>query len=113
MKRSRAIGVKPTRKNQDTVFRASAYHRPSRGRLRRVLSRGPWLCGVALIALSSPVAAQTIDTTTAWDGSSSISAWNTSATETFGQSIVPTASQTKLGSFTFELSQIGGTTPMQ
>ena len=113
MKRSRAIGVKPTRKNQDTVFRASAYHRPSRGWLRRVLSRGPWLCGVALIALSSPVAAQTIDTTTAWDGSSSISGWNSTVTETIGQTIQPTSGQTKLGSFTFELSQIGGTTPMQ
>jgi outer membrane autotransporter protein len=113
MKLPRAIGVTPTGKTQDAVSRASAHRGLSRGWLRRVLSRGAWLCGVALVALSSPVTAQTINTTTVWDGSSSISAWSSSVTETFGQSIVPTASQTKLGSFTFELSQIGGTTPMQ
>lgn len=113
MKLPRAIGVKPTEKNQDAVSRASAHHRPSRGWPRSVLSPSPWLCGVALMALSSPVAAQTIDTTTAWDGSSSISAWNTTVTETIGQTILPTSGQTKLGSFAFELSQIGGTTPMQ
>lgn len=69
--------------------------------------------GALLIALSSPVSAQTINTTTAWDGSSSISAWNSDVTETIGQTIGPTSSQTRLSSFTFELSQIGGTTPMQ
>ena len=113
MKRSRMIGVTPTRKTQDAVSRASACRGLSQGWLRSVLSPCPWLCGVALIALSSPVAAQTINTTTVWDGSSSISAWSSSVTETFGQTILPTSSQTKLGSFTFELSQIGGTTPMQ
>lgn len=69
--------------------------------------------GALLIALSPPVSAQTINTTTAWDGSSSISAWNSDVTETIGQTIGPTSSQTRLSSFTFELSQIGGTTPMQ
>lgn len=113
MKLPRAIGVKPTGKNHDAFFRASTCRCRPRGWLRSVLSRGPWLCGVAFFALSSPVAAQTINTTTVWDGSSSISAWSSSVTETFGQSIVPTSGQTKLGSFTFELSQIGGTTPMQ
>lgn len=69
--------------------------------------------GALLIAFPSAVSAQTIDTTTSWDGSSSISAWNTDVTETIGQTITPTSSQTKLSSFTFELSQIGGSTPMQ
>jgi uncharacterized protein with beta-barrel porin domain len=69
--------------------------------------------GSMLVALSSSVSAQTINTTTAWDGSASISAWNSDVTETIGQTIGPTSSQTKLSSFTFEISQIGGTTPMQ
>jgi Autotransporter beta-domain len=113
MKLPRAIGVKPTGKNHDAFFRGSTCRRRPRGWLRSVLSRGPWLCGVAFVALSSPVAAQTINTTTVWNGSSSINAWSSSVTETFGQTILPTSSQTKLGSFTFELSQIGGTMPMQ
>ena len=69
--------------------------------------------GALLIALSSSVSAQTINTTTSWDGSSSISAWDVNDAETIGQTVGPTSSQTKLSSFTFELSQIGGTTPMQ
>ena len=45
--------------------------------------------GSMLVALSSSVSAQTINTTTAWDGSSSISAWNSDVTETIGQTIGP------------------------
>jgi len=82
-----------------------------RRRWNQCLRRG--LCVAALFAMISPASAQTINTISTWDGSSNVSAWGASATGTLGELIVPTAGQTKLNSFTFELSQIGGTGPMQ
>jgi uncharacterized protein with beta-barrel porin domain len=84
-----------------------------RQRLRSVLSNGQWLYGAALIALASPAAAQTIDTTPSWNGTSSIFPWDTTNTESFGQTIFTTSSQTKLSSFTFEVSHSTGSDPMQ
>jgi outer membrane autotransporter protein len=76
----------------------------------------PWrqrlLGGVALLALSSPAMAQNIDTTPAWNGTSSIDPWGISPnTPTYGQTITPTAGQTILSGFTFELAQESGTAP--
>ena len=84
-----------------------------RQRLRSVLSNSRWLCGAALIALASPAAAQTIDTTPAWNGASSIFPWDTTNTESIGQTIFTTSSQTRLSSFTFEVSHSIGSNPMQ
>jgi autotransporter-like protein len=78
--------------------------------LPRMLSRGHWLCSAILIALASPAAAQTIDTTAAWNGSSAIGPWDTVNTPTIGQVITPTSGQTKLSSFTFELRDTSAST---
>ena len=84
-----------------------------RGWLRSVLSSSYWLCSAALIALASPAAAQTIDTTPAWNGVSNISPWDTTNTESFGQTILATSGETKLSNFTFEVSRSNGSNPMQ
>jgi outer membrane autotransporter protein len=80
---------------------------------RRVLSRRQLLCGVALLALGSPAMAQNINTIQAWDGSFSIDPWgaNAGVTPTYGQTITPTAGQTTLNGFTFELARESGTAP--
>lgn len=96
-----------------TQTRSDAPPKPRRRLLRSVLSNSHWLCGAALIALASPAAAQTIDTTPAWNGVSNIAPWDTTITESFGQTILPTSGQTKLSSFTFEVSRSSGTNPMQ
>jgi hypothetical protein len=69
------------------------------------------LGGVAFLALSVPASAQIIDTTPQWDGTSFISSWGVPNTATYGQTITPTASQTRLSSFTFQLYQSFGTAP--
>jgi hypothetical protein len=84
--------------------------RQSGASLPRFLSRRHWLCSAILIALALPAAAQTINTTAAWNGSSAIGPWDTVNTETLGQTITPTSGQTKLSSFTFELSETGAST---
>jgi uncharacterized protein with beta-barrel porin domain len=75
----------------------------------------PWrqrlLGGAALLALSSPAMAQNINTIPAWNGTSSISAWGVPDTATYGQTVTPTAGQTILSGFTFELGQLSGTAP--
>jgi outer membrane autotransporter protein len=79
---------------------------------RRMLSRRQLLCGVALLALGSPAMAQNIDTTPAWNGTSSVDPWGTAgSTPTYGQTITPTAGQTILSGFTFELARESGTAP--
>jgi outer membrane autotransporter protein len=86
---------------------------PPDGMIRRI-SRQQLLCGVALIALSSPAMAQNLNTISSWDGTRSIAPWGTTAgdsTPTYGETITPNATQTVLTSFTFELSQTSGTAP--
>ncbi len=47
----------------------------------------------------------------AWNGTTFISAWGVPNTATYGQTITPTAGQTVLSSFTFDLRQASGTAP--
>jgi uncharacterized protein with beta-barrel porin domain len=76
------------------------------------LSRTQLLCGAALLALSVPASAQNIDTTAAWNGTSSIDPWGTAgATPTYGQTITATTTQDRLTGFTFELARESGTAP--
>lgn len=70
-----------------------------------------WMGTVASLALVSNATAENIDTTPFWNGSSFISTWGTPNTATYGQTITPTATQTRLSGFTFYLSQSGGTAP--
>ena len=69
------------------------------------------LGSVALLALSVPARAQIIDTTPQWNGTQFISSWGVPNTATYGQTITPTATQTRLSSFTFQLFQSSGTAP--
>lgn len=82
-----------------------------RFRAKRKLTRGSWLAGVGLLALGAPASAQTIDTHPQWNGTTFISSWGVPNTATYGQTITATAGQAVLSSFTFELSQTGGTAP--
>jgi outer membrane autotransporter protein len=106
----------PSRGSRAGVHRRKVHASPApRWRLmtRRILSRRQLLCGVALVALGSPAMADNIDTTTAWTGTSSIDPWgaNAGVTPTYGQTITPTANQTILSGFTFELARESGTAP--
>ena len=85
--------------------------RTPRFRAKRKLTRGSWLAGVGLLALSVPASAQTIDTHPQWNGTQFISSWGPPNTATYGQTITPTASQAVLSSFTFDLQQTSGTAP--
>ena len=69
------------------------------------------LGGVAFLALSASANAQSIDTTPQWDGIRFIGDWGVTNTATYGQTITPTVAQTRLSSFTFQLSQIAGAAP--
>ena len=81
-------------------------------RVTRKLPRQQLLCGAALLALSVPASAQNINTIASWDGTTSINPWGISSnTPTYGETITPVAGQTRLTSFTFELSQQSGTAP--
>jgi outer membrane autotransporter protein len=75
------------------------------------ISRQQFLCGAALLALSVPASAQSIDTTPLWNGTSSITSWGIPNTATYGQTFTPVAGQTRLSAFTMELGQIGGPAP--
>jgi hypothetical protein len=77
------------------------------------ISRQQLLCGAALLALSVPANAQSIDTTPQWDGTNFISSWGVPNTATYGQTFTPTANQTRLGGFTMELAQFAGATQPQ
>jgi uncharacterized protein with beta-barrel porin domain len=81
----------------------------SRSRFVSKWSRQQLLRGAALLALGVPASAQSINTTPQWDGAAGISGWGAPNTATYGQTITPTAGQTRLSGFTFELSQSGGT----
>src|SRR5262249_14373756 len=52
-----------------------------------------------------------IDTIAQWNGTSFISSWGVTNTATYGQTITATNLNSKLNSFTFELSQTSGTPP--
>ncbi len=79
---------------------------------RRKLRRVFWLAGVALLALATPVSAQNINTFSEWDGTNAVAAWGGPVnTATYGQTFIPTATQTRLNGFTFEVAQISGTAP--
>jgi uncharacterized protein with beta-barrel porin domain len=75
------------------------------------ITRQQWLCGAALLALSVPASAENIDTIPQWNGTSFISSWGVPNTATYGQTFIPTVSQTRLSSFTFEVAQTSGTAP--
>lgn len=75
------------------------------------LSRRHLLGSAALLALSVPAAAQTIDTIPQWNGTSFISSWGAPNTSTYGQTFTPGSQQSRLSSFTMELFQGGGTAP--
>lgn len=66
---------------------------------------------LAITVVSSGGATSTIDTTTVWDGSTSISSWGVPDTATYGQTITPTSRQVTLNSFTFNLANNSGTAP--
>jgi outer membrane autotransporter protein len=84
----------------------------SRFRGIRRLSRTQLLCGAALLALTVPASAQNVDTTAAWNGTSSVDPFGTGgATPTYGQTITATATQDLLTGFTFELARESGTAP--
>jgi hypothetical protein len=86
----------------------------SDGASSKTSSLRPFLfSGVALAALSLSwtAGAQTINTLPAWNGSFFMSSWGLPNTATYGQTITPTASQTLLSGFTFELNARGGGTP--
>lgn len=69
-----------------------------------------WLCGAALLALSAPANAQTIDTTPAWNGTSALGYWGMGGSGTFGQTITaPT--QSTLTEFSFNLIHNNGGPP--
>ena len=70
-----------------------------------------WACaGVASAALAaaSPAVAQSINTLGQWDGTQFISSWGVPNTQTYGQTITATPTQSLLTGFTFQLSQTAG-----
>jgi len=78
------------------------------------------LLAIAVVSSASTAAASiappdntavTIDTTTAWNGTTSINSWGTPDTATYGQTITPSARQIILNSFTFNLEKTSGTAP--
>jgi hypothetical protein len=70
------------------------------------------LAGVSLSAVAAPAQAQNINTISQWDGSSFVHDWGVPNTATYGQTITPTATQTRLSSFTFELGFQQSGTPV-
>jgi uncharacterized protein with beta-barrel porin domain len=62
-----------------------------------------WLGSAALLALGTSANAQSIDTVSQWNGSSFISSYGVTNTATYGQTFTPTAAQTRLSAFTFQV----------
>ena len=77
----------------------------------RKLSRRHLLASTALLALSVPASAQSIDTIPLWNGTTFISSWGVTNTATYGQTFTPGIQQTRLNSFTMELAQTSETAP--
>jgi uncharacterized protein with beta-barrel porin domain len=74
--------------------------------------RNIMICGMILTSLAlvgGEARAQDIDTTPSWNGSEGVCCWGVPSTETYGQLITPTGSQTNLSGFTFYLA---GTFPV-
>ncbi len=69
---------------------------------KRSALRRYWLCGAALLALSAPASAQTIDTTPAWNGTAAFGYWGAGGSGTFGQTITAPTQSTLTG-FSFNL----------
>lgn len=69
---------------------------------KRSALRRYWLCGAALVALSAPASAQTIDTTPAWNGTAAFGYWGAGGSGTFGQTITAPTQSTLTG-FSFNL----------
>jgi hypothetical protein len=61
------------------------------------------LAGTAFLALAAPAYADNIDTIPQWNGSSFISSYGVTDTATYGQTFTPSATQTRLTSFTVEI----------
>jgi hypothetical protein len=74
------------------------------------LFRALLLSGIILALSGGASRAQTINTITSWNGSSSVCCWGVPYTSTYGETITPTATQEFLSSFTFELNARGGAT---
>jgi outer membrane autotransporter protein len=112
-------------KNIDAVSRARRAPRPvaSTGPgtdLRRIasavqwaLTRGRLPCGLAIAAaaFSSPAGAQSVDTSSVWNGATFIDSWGLPDTATYGQTITATNKQNQLSNFGFQLNAQGGGTP--
>ena len=77
--------------------------------MTRIAARKHFLAGAALLALSVPASAQSIDTHPQWNGTQFISSWGITNTATYGQTFIPTTQQTRLSGFTVELWQTSGT----
>lgn len=76
-----------------------------------VTRKALWLSGAAFLALATSANAQNIDTLSQWNGTSFISTWGVPNTATYGQTFTPTASQSRLSGFTFQLNQQSGSAP--
>ena len=89
-----------------------AFHRRKIGVTERRKSSCPHLLASAvLLAIGGPAFADNISTLPQWNGNNAVAAWGFPDTATYGETITPTASQTHLSSFTFELDQLAGTSP--
>lgn len=69
------------------------------------------------IAITAAAQTSTIDTFSSWDGTTGIQSWGSflgsGATTTYGQTITPTASQTNLTSFSFNMAAFTTGSPPQ
>ena len=97
--KNRSVGDRSNNNNNKRSFTSSALRLPA----IRKLTRQQLLCGAALLALSVPASAQTIDTIPQWNGTSFISSWGVPNTATYGQTFTSTATQTRLNGFTVEI----------
>lgn len=66
---------------------------------------------IACGALSTPAAADNVDTMSVWNGTTFISSWGVPNTATYGQTITAASGQSTLNGFTFQLAQQSGTAP--
>lgn len=64
---------------------------------------------IVLFILTGAVNAETLETSSVWNGSNYISSYGVPNTATYGQTFLPTATQTSLLDFTFYLSLASGT----
>lgn len=72
-----------------------------------------FLGSAAVLALSVPAGAQTIDTIPQWNGTSFISSWGITNTATYGQTFTPNGVQTTLNGFTVKVGYGTADAPYQ